>query len=747
MMKKLSLLLLAALPVWSFAWTVQGPETTATAELKQYLARSVKGEVKMNGQPAVFVVGTANSELGEDEWMIQTRGNDVILTGGGSRGTLYAVYRFLEDYVGIRWWSPWAEKVPVHESLELSKIDAKGKPFFLMRDVYRSTLAIADDDGRWNIRNRLNRNGDTPIGAKWGGAYTFGRPYHVHTFDKYVQPGLYMEKHPEYFSEVDGKRVGGQLTGQICLTNPDVLALVKANLRFFINLDRSDAVKNNLPPPQVYDISINDNGCYCRCVNCLEAAKDGNQTDILLEFINAVADSIKDQYPEIFINTLAYLYTEETPTRVVPRDNVIIRFCDTATNPALPFDAPENRHFVENLAKWGRIAKNLSIWDYSIIYVRTGMPLPHEFMIAEATRGYAANNVKMMFWEHEHPECADMWELTTYLEAKLMENPEADATAITAEFMNDFYGKAAPQISEYRQKLLAETLRIRPKLHWFSAPQWYDQLNLANVRNFDAILQKAAVAVAGDEIMTQRVNRVRMSLDRSVIFRYGILMQEHLQQGGRIDNFPVNREAIKARIEATWRKAVTILKPEAQAKSLETMQFELDVYGNMLAAKCRPTAKFGNQIYDFPSYYFSIFHKDLKFVSDPQAESGVAVVTENPNLARMPVSLGIHAPLTNEAIASRAIEPAEVAGAGYNWYKIATAKLKHISVLYGMGWNAQLPLDRITSEFAGNPAAANTEYEVWARIKFTGPAFPHGRQQDSNAIFFDRVVILPAGSK
>ena len=42
-------------------------------------------------------------KLGEEEWVIRTVGDDLILTGGRPRGTMYAVYEFLEDYVGCHW--------------------------------------------------------------------------------------------------------------------------------------------------------------------------------------------------------------------------------------------------------------------------------------------------------------------------------------------------------------------------------------------------------------------------------------------------------------------------------------------------------------------------------------------------------------------------------------------------------------------------------------------------------------------
>src|SRR5687768_4332445 len=44
--------------------------------------------------------------LGGEELMMRSKGNRLLLAGGRPRGTLYAVYRFLETRCGVRWWTP-----------------------------------------------------------------------------------------------------------------------------------------------------------------------------------------------------------------------------------------------------------------------------------------------------------------------------------------------------------------------------------------------------------------------------------------------------------------------------------------------------------------------------------------------------------------------------------------------------------------------------------------------------------------
>ena len=50
--------------------------------------------------------------LGAEELLIKTKGRRLLLAGGRPRGTIYAVNRFLQDQCDVRWWTPWASRIP-----------------------------------------------------------------------------------------------------------------------------------------------------------------------------------------------------------------------------------------------------------------------------------------------------------------------------------------------------------------------------------------------------------------------------------------------------------------------------------------------------------------------------------------------------------------------------------------------------------------------------------------------------------
>ena len=102
------------------AFSIKGPddqkpwEKTAMRELEEYLTRRVGAAcVTVGGHSnVVFHVGDSAfaAEMGlesgrmeNEAWVIRSFGGNVVLTGGGTRGCLYAVYHFLEDFCGVRW--------------------------------------------------------------------------------------------------------------------------------------------------------------------------------------------------------------------------------------------------------------------------------------------------------------------------------------------------------------------------------------------------------------------------------------------------------------------------------------------------------------------------------------------------------------------------------------------------------------------------------------------------------------------
>ncbi len=75
------------------------------------------------------------SALGTDGIVVYNLGNTIILAGGEPRGVLYAVYDFLENEVGIRWWTSTESYIPSTPKLWIPEIDEIYVPPLSFRDA------------------------------------------------------------------------------------------------------------------------------------------------------------------------------------------------------------------------------------------------------------------------------------------------------------------------------------------------------------------------------------------------------------------------------------------------------------------------------------------------------------------------------------------------------------------------------------------------------------------------------------
>lgn len=76
--------------------------------------------------------------LGAEELVVKTKGMRLLLAGGRPRGTLSAVSRFLHHQCGVRWWTPWASRVPKQPTQRAGHLDLRDRPAFEYGEPVRS---------------------------------------------------------------------------------------------------------------------------------------------------------------------------------------------------------------------------------------------------------------------------------------------------------------------------------------------------------------------------------------------------------------------------------------------------------------------------------------------------------------------------------------------------------------------------------------------------------------------------------
>jgi len=243
------------------------PEKTAATELKTHLEAvtgatfAIRDEALVGEADPQIVVGPGPrfkaafpdvdlAALDRDGIVIKTSGNKLYLAGGRPRGTLYAVYSFLEDTVGCRWWTASEGHTPDAPTLSIPELDTVYAPKIKCREAfYRGAF-----DGVYAARSKCNGHFER-VPPEYGGHYNILG--WCHTFNQLLPPEKYFEDHPEWYSLIDGRRV--HEGAQLCLTNEE--------MRKELTAQALEWVRNSHDAGM---ISISQNDCWgpCQCDEC-----------------------------------------------------------------------------------------------------------------------------------------------------------------------------------------------------------------------------------------------------------------------------------------------------------------------------------------------------------------------------------------------------------------------------------------------------------------------------------------------
>jgi len=484
------------------------PATPAMRHGAQELQRFVK---EMSGAELPIVEETAGKKpirrairietdpkLGEEELRIRTDGQTLRISGGGKRGAMYGCYALLEDVLGCRWFNARVSRIPRQKTITIARLDIRQKPAFEYREPYYTEALDRD----WAVRNRTNGNAQR-LDESVGGKVSYG-PF-VHTFESLVPPNEYFDTHPEYFSMINGKRMKGYY--QLCLTNPDVLRISIERVKQWIK-ERPDAT--------IFSVSQNDTYGRCECPNCKAVEQEeGAPSGPLLRFVNAVAEAIEKDHPNVLIDTLAYQWTEDPPKLVRPRKNVRIRLAPIGACFAHALDKCDaNKKPFANLVSWGNITNQLYIWHYSTNFANYLQPLPDLDEIAQDIPLFRKHGVVGLFYEGDYAPGGggEMSELKAYLMSKLMWDVNRDPEPIIEDYVRAVYGAAAPQISLWLDLLHrpARTQNVHARIYDRPNAPYLDPETIGyGLRLFD----KAEQSVANDPAALDEVQRAKLALE------------------------------------------------------------------------------------------------------------------------------------------------------------------------------------------------------------------------------------------
>lgn len=392
----------------------------------------------------------------EERVLIRSGADGVSICGGGDRGTLFAVYRFLE-VLGCRWLAPEPEneRVPHRPTIRVGSLRIDTRPAFEWRLFSGRSQ---EEFERWG--NKVGMNGlYTPEAAQRNGnAYYYPNAVPgVHAYAKIVPPSRYFETHPEWFPMLGGKRVPGEIHGkQLCVTAEGLADQFAANVIGIFDRD---------PACQLTSISPNDGYGWCECPDCTELDRKlcGGRTtqqglnrarpfrgDRVFWFANEVARRVAEKHADKKLLVLAYVNYAEPPDTVRPLENVVPFLCHYApADYSRPINDPAsepNRQFNASLTGWAEVTPELLIYSYLSKSQWWRLPRPVLWNFAADVNYFHSLGIRRYYCQSSLSDWALDGPLY-YVIAKLLWDPSADPKAIADEWIEGMFGPAAQDMT------------------------------------------------------------------------------------------------------------------------------------------------------------------------------------------------------------------------------------------------------------------------------------------------------------
>lgn len=334
---------------------------------------------------------------GPEGFMLQSFGEDKILLAGNEgnceRGTVYAVYEFLERYLGCSLCAyshpdvaagEWVERMEAIELGEVSYTKAwADRPFRGACVQYGDAVGCSDRElnlvfFEWLIKNRYNYiytwtkayenlkdTGMVEEANRRGLEFMVGHHDALDLFlpaegNKYF-PEKYYETHPEYYRlQEDGTRFKmidhwGQVV--LCCRNQGMIKQMSENIINWLS-------KN--PGVKMIQLAPHDGRApQCVCEDCKPYSKSENYT----YFMNEVAKRVGAVYPDVKMVQLIYVDLWECPKDMELCPSIMVleaTWHDGVLRTAGKSDGTSliGTDFEENLLKWQETGAETLFYDY-----------------------------------------------------------------------------------------------------------------------------------------------------------------------------------------------------------------------------------------------------------------------------------------------------------------------------------------------------------------------------------------------
>lgn len=436
----------------------------------------VRTAVKKGGESgfSIYVGRAANSvlidlsDVKDDGYKLEIKPEGIYIVGKTDDATRNGIYDFLETHLECMYVSPENTYVPLCPTVKLALEEKTVNPTITWRKVYQYESVQNGWYERLKMNGTIVKEGENSIELynEWG---TW-----CHSSFEFVPPEKYFDEHPEYYAKFLGKRryqfnvLGRTFPTHLCYTNEEVYQIAEAEL-----VKRIEAN----PEVKFWDFSIMDTYfATCRCKECKKFNKEaGSEMGTLLAFLNRLADAIRDDYPDVYLSTLAYQRVKNPPKNMKCAPNLCINVCAFPGTQSYPYSTEggikASREFAERVVEWGKICDNILVWDYVVNFTHLKLPFPNFEFQKENLEFYLENNIRFVFHQGSREPMDENAEMRTYLLSRQLWDKDVDLLALAKKYVAVVYGDAAGLVEEYMDTANAAMIESGADLSLYDSPK------------------------------------------------------------------------------------------------------------------------------------------------------------------------------------------------------------------------------------------------------------------------------------
>jgi len=524
----------------------------------------------------------------------------------------------------------------------------------------------------------------------------------------WLRDKAYFESNPEYFSmDEQGKRVPDR---HLCFSNPDLQKeLTKNILRLYRELKDKPANAGRILLLNVssYDKAYN----LCRCPKCTALQKQYKSpgAPLLLYLID-----LAKKNPDIQFFTDAY---QRSLTQIPPAleeklpGNLLVNIAPINANFSHSWAATKlNRLTRDDILNWCKLTKRILVWYYPNPYIRDGRLIadPSVAMerIARDIRFLRDCGIEGTYFEHDSGglgEHTNFTALQSYVMLKLFQNPDLDHNKLAAEFISLYYGNAAGAVQKYYHALDAAHRKFTASGKTWNHSYSHHYLTLEQLKEWSALLEKAAKTVEGDHAFHLRL--LRIGLDAAII--------ENL----RIDFDRKLFDECKDRLRASIRELEAKRQVRKVRRKSFSERFEQWISDIENSRKAKPVPA---ELQKFDGKKIVVIEPDLKkydsrlLKADSRANYGMGLSTHLSDLGNFTASIVKHGG-GGEAVLK--IPAAKIARDDYALCKFPPVKLTPDSAVRIME-TFSIPVGKVAS--FDDPDSLKVQWEVYLSLRYDG---------------------------